>query len=185
VLVPDYPLAPAVTAKASFAMVEQVYKDLLTKVSAEKVIFMGASAGAGFALALAQKLKKEGLLQSEQVILLSPWLDTTMNNLDAVEAEKEDPWLSIEGLRGAGKLWAGELDGKDPLLSPIYRSVAGLVWCGRYSCTHWACPGNDEPTTEVPDTLPGRQRAFSGRASRNMGEDSSLCITRENEKMMG
>ncbi len=125
-VVPDYPLAPAVTAKASFTMVEEVYKDLLVKVPAEKIIFMGDSAGAGFALGLAQKLRDEGQPQPGQIILLSPWLDITMSNPDAVEAEKKDPWLDIEALRGAGKLWAGELDAKDPLLSPIYGPMQGL-----------------------------------------------------------
>lgn len=125
-VVPDYPLAPEVTAETSFLMVKQVYKKLIEKVPPEKVILMGDSAGGGFSLALAQKLREEGLPQPEQIILLSPWLDITMNNPEAAEAEKEDPWLSIEGLRGAGRLWAGEMGGKDPLLSPIYGTMEGL-----------------------------------------------------------
>ena len=126
VIVPDYPLAPETTAKISFSMVEASYKLLLDKTSSEKIILMGDSAGGGFALALAQKLRNGNLPLPLQIILLSPFLDASMLNPEIKSNEKKDPWLSVEGTKIAGKYWAGGLDVKNPLISPIYGSMEDL-----------------------------------------------------------
>ena len=126
VVVPDYPLAPENTAKTSFLMVEEAYQNLLEKTLADKIILMGDSAGGGFSIALVQKFKSDNMPLPQQIILLSPFLDATMVNPEIKANEKKDPWLSVEGTQMAGKYWAGDLDVKNPLISPIYGSMEGL-----------------------------------------------------------
>lgn len=125
-IVPDYPLAPTYTAADAFPFAEQVYSTTLQKAKPENILFMGDSAGAGFALGLAQKLHKEGKPQPAQIILLSPWLDLTLTNPGIKDVEKNDPMLEPEGLQMAGKAWAGHLDTKNYLVSPIYGDLEGL-----------------------------------------------------------
>ncbi|MHB1454879.1 MAG: alpha/beta hydrolase [Saccharofermentanales bacterium] len=126
VIAPDYPLAPEFTFKDTFAMVIPIYKKLVQKAGAENIILMGDSAGGGFALALAQKMKKEGMAQPAQIILLSPWLDITLENKAVIIEDENDPILSIKGLQDIGKAYAGNADPHDFMLSPINGPVEGL-----------------------------------------------------------
>lgn len=65
----------------------------------------------------------------------SPWLDLTMSNPDIYYIEK-DVLLDFEGLKGCGKLYAGELDLKDPLVSPIFGSLKYLSSIKVFVSTH-------------------------------------------------
>ncbi|HMG68099.1 MAG TPA: alpha/beta hydrolase, partial [Chitinophagaceae bacterium] len=123
---PDYPLAPDHNYKDSFEMVEALYQQLLDSINSNDLILMGDSAGGGFALALAQKLRNEQGVQPEQIILLSPWLDITLANPDILKIEKDDPYLKKEDLQQAGKLYAGDTSTDDYRLSPVNGSLNDL-----------------------------------------------------------
>jgi acetyl esterase/lipase len=123
---PDYPLAPKYTYQESFAMLDPLYKKLISMVSSNNFILMGDSAGGGFALALAQKMRDEHENQPKQIILLSPWLDLTLSNPDIKNIDPIDPFLGIEGLMRAGKAYAGNTKPDHYLLSPINGSLEGL-----------------------------------------------------------
>ncbi|WP_188133918.1 alpha/beta hydrolase fold domain-containing protein [Chitinophaga sp. CF418] len=123
---PDYPLAPAYTYKEAFTMVEAVYKQLTTKYDASRLILMGDSAGGGFALALAQKLKKDNVPVPARIILLSPWLDISLENPVINSLDPADPFLGVESLRQVGKLYAGGTGTDNHLLSPINGPLTGL-----------------------------------------------------------
>ena len=85
---------------------------------------MGDSAGGGFSLALAQEiLKTDSLDLPRRLILISPWVDVTGGD-DALQ--KYDTFLSNEVLRHVGADWAGELDPRDPIVSPLYGDMRGL-----------------------------------------------------------
>lgn len=116
---PDYPLAPEYTYKESFSMTEALYRQLVSTVHPADLILMGDSSGGGFALALAQKMKNELVAQPAQIILLSPWLDITLSNPHIKDIQGFEPFLGIEGLRRAGKLYAGDTPPEHYLLSPI------------------------------------------------------------------
>jgi len=124
-IVPDYPLAPFQSAIDAFKMIEEVYKHLLSIADADNIILMGDSAGGGLAMSFVQKLKKEDLPQPQQLIMISPWLDITNPDVDK-ELLKKDPMLEPDGARVAGKMWAGKLDTKNYLVSPIYGDFSGL-----------------------------------------------------------
>jgi acetyl esterase/lipase len=124
-IVPDYPLAPFQTALQAFDMLDLIYKQLLQENEPSKIIIMGDSAGGGMGLSFIQKLKIEGLPQPQQLIMISPWLDITNSNVDQ-ELLKKDPMLEPDGARVAGKMWAGTLDTRHYLVSPIYGDLSGL-----------------------------------------------------------
>lgn len=124
---PDYPLAPGHTYKDAFAMVSDVYKELIKTVDPAEFVLMGDSAGGGFALALAQLMRNENLPLPGQVILLSPWLDLSLSNPEIKDIDPSDFFLDVEGLKLAGKAYAGDTDPHHYLLSPINGSLERLA----------------------------------------------------------
>lgn len=135
-VLPDYPLAPNYNYLDTIAMVYNVYLDILKNKKEQEIIFMGDSAGAGLGLALAQKLKMDGLKQPDQIVLLSPWLDVTMQNKDALIIEKQDIILNINSLQMAGKLYAGDEPLSNSLISPINGSLTGIGKISVFIGTH-------------------------------------------------
>ena len=87
---------------------------------------MGDSAGGGFALALAQKMLTEGVVQPSQIILLSPWLDISLSNPLIEQLDMLDPFLGIEGLKLAAQAYAGDTSLNHYQLSPIHGPLDGL-----------------------------------------------------------
>jgi monoterpene epsilon-lactone hydrolase len=123
---PDYPLAPVYTYNESFEMVSELYKQLISTENTDDLIIMGDSAGGGFALALAQKMRNEKINHPGQIILLSPWLDITLTNPDITDIDPHDPFLGKESLQQAGKLYAGNMNPDYYLLSPINGPLDGV-----------------------------------------------------------
>jgi epsilon-lactone hydrolase len=123
---PDYPLAPTNTYRQSFAMVETIYKELISTINLDNFILMGDSAGGGFALALAQKMLMEGIGQPSRIILLSPWLDISLSNPLIGPLDILDPFLGIEGLKLAAQAYAGDTSLDHYQLSPINGPLEGL-----------------------------------------------------------
>jgi acetyl esterase/lipase len=136
IILPDYPLAPESTYKDTLEMVFEVYKDMLSSIDPKNIIFMGDSAGAGLALAMAQKMKIDDIQQPKQIILLSPWLDVSMSNPEAKTIEKRDVLLNIKSLRMAARSYAANTDLKNYLMSPIYGSMSGLAKISIFIGTH-------------------------------------------------
>ncbi|AQQ54984.1 hypothetical protein B0X71_03655 [Planococcus lenghuensis] len=137
VTVPIYPTVPNHHYEESFRKVLVQYKKLLQEVPTEKIVLMGDSAGGGFALALAQMLREEGLPQPGNLVLLSPWLDVTMSDLRQEELEKTDPILARYGGRKLGELWAGPRhDPRNPFVSPINGNLHGLAPITVFTGTH-------------------------------------------------
>jgi acetyl esterase/lipase len=126
ITVPDYPLPPTYHVHDVFAMVLPLYLRLAANVGPDNMTIMGDSAGGGMTLALAQKLRDEGEPQPSNLVLLSPWLDVTMPYDEIREFDKVDPFLGVQGLLDAGKLYANTMDRTDPMISPIYGSLKNL-----------------------------------------------------------
>ena len=126
IIAPDYPLAPGYTFKDSFAMASGLYQQIIAEIDPKDFIVMGDSAGGGFALALAQKMRNEGFSQPNRIILLSPWLDIRLENDDIDDIKNGDPFLEKQSLQDAGKLYAGDTDPSHYLLSPINGSFDNL-----------------------------------------------------------
>jgi len=59
-----------------------------------------------------------------RMVLLSPWLDLGMTNPNI--AFVQDPLLPLGPAQQIGRIWAGNLAINDPMVSPLYGSLAGL-----------------------------------------------------------
>jgi acetyl esterase/lipase len=124
VIVPDYPLAPEHSWRDSFsAMVDLAH--YTADDAASDCILMGDSSGGGFTLAVAQYLSAAGMAPLP-LVLITPFVDLTLTDPRSSALDSADPWHSIEGLREAGRLWAGEDDPKRPEVSPLFGKFAGL-----------------------------------------------------------
>lgn len=136
VFVPNYPLIPRGTHKEAHAFVDGIYQEILKTYKAENTIFMGDSAGGGLALSFAMSLRNDNRPQPSQLILLSPWLDITMQNKDIEPVRKKDKILDVKGLKMAGELYAKDLDKQHYLVSPIYGDLKGLSPISTFIGTH-------------------------------------------------
>lgn len=128
VVLPDYPLTPKYNYKDVFNMIEPIYKKMLQKVESKNIIVMGDSAGGGMALALCENLQKQEIIQPNQIILISPWLDVTLENSKIDEIQNKDKKLNKETLKIAGLAYSNgkEEELKNYLISPLYGNVENL-----------------------------------------------------------
>ncbi|MDD3859816.1 MAG: alpha/beta hydrolase [Bacteroidales bacterium] len=136
IIVPDYPLAPSSNYIDAYNMLDEIYKMLMSETDSQNIIFMGDSAGAGLALAFAQKLSQDVKPQPEQLILISPWLDVSMTNPEIDAVQKKDPVLNAKTLVMAGEKWAANSELNNYLISPIYGDLKGLPLISIFIGTH-------------------------------------------------
>ncbi|GGZ71656.1 esterase [Streptomyces subrutilus] len=123
VVVPAYVLAPRGTADRTVPVAADLLSGLIASGGAGGTVLLGDGAGAGLALAAAQRLRERTGAQPSRIVLVSPWLDVTMSRPEQAEIGAPDR----EGLREAGRLYAGTLPPDDPRVSPLYGSFAGLA----------------------------------------------------------
>ncbi|WP_158895208.1 alpha/beta hydrolase fold domain-containing protein [Amycolatopsis anabasis] len=126
VTLPIYPLAPRFDHTKTVPMVEAVYERVLDGCPPEHRIISGDSAGAGLALAVAQRLRADRRPQPARLVLFSPWLDVTMEDPVSALIDERDPMLGVPGLREAGRMYADQADPHDPEISPINADFTGL-----------------------------------------------------------
>jgi len=124
VYMPLYPLTPHATYEDGYAFLDAVYEQVLSE--GKPIYMMGDSAGGGFSLAYAEYLRDKQQPMPDKLVLFSPWTDISMENPNIKALEEVDPDLRIYGTAEIGKLWAGDLDTKDPLVSPIYGALEDL-----------------------------------------------------------
>lgn len=126
VIAPAYRLIPFGTCKDAFDLIVPMYKQYAVNYPNRKIIIMGDSSGGGLALALVEYFSAEGIRMPDETILLSPWLDVSMENPDISAYISKDPWLTVPWLTVCGRHWAGSYDLHDYRVSPIFGDVAGL-----------------------------------------------------------
>lgn len=124
VVVPLYPLAPRHAGLTALTLVSQVYA--AEAAAGPPMIVMGDSAGGGLALALAGWIRDQPLPPPALLVLLSPWVDVEIPHPDAVRLQAVDPMLTLDGLRRAGRAYAGPLGGAHPVISPARADPRGL-----------------------------------------------------------
>lgn len=136
IVVVDYPLVPQHHAEESYVYLENYYKEFVKEHGHKEIIFMGDSAGGGLAIAFAQYVRDNHLKQPAKVIAMSPWLDLSMSNPEIPSIEKLDKLLASDSLQKAGKLYAGNMNIKDPRISPIYGNFKDLKNLSIFIGTH-------------------------------------------------
>lgn len=130
----EYPLSPEYTIMEALDFSLKAYASLAQK-SQRDMILVGDSAGGGLALALSQSLvKASNVRQPKKITLLSPWLDASFQSMPSLELQASDLMLSVEALKDVATRYAGELEVKNPLISPLFGDFSGLgeigVWYG-------------------------------------------------------
>ncbi len=136
IFVPIYPKAPDNQYTAAIESVLKVYQHLLKIAKPENMVIMGDSAGGGLSLAFAQYLLEQELPQPKDIILLSPWLDITLNNPQVLAMIDKEPMLNWDMLVEAGKSYAGETSRSHYLVSPIHGEIKNLGKISLFIGTH-------------------------------------------------
>lgn len=127
VIMPIYPKIPHATYKETFELLEEIYRyELDQKMSSERIVIMGDSAGGQIALSFAQYLKTLDLPQPSDIVMISPVLDGTFSHPKIHSYEKIDPMLAVAGSKYLISLWADKLSLTDWRVSPIYGTFNGL-----------------------------------------------------------
>lgn len=126
IIAPDYPLAPKYSWAHAYRMLRNMWERIESEIPAASLTLMGDSAGGGLALGFCQMLRDEGRALPASLVMLSPWLDVTMDNPAIEIIEDKDPFLSVEGLRKAGLAWAHGANPRKPAISPLYGDMTNL-----------------------------------------------------------
>jgi acetyl esterase/lipase len=118
----DYRLAPENPYPAAIDDALTVYRSLSGR---SPIVIVGESAGGGLALALAQRIRDEGLPMPVGVAAVMPWADLTQTSA-SFDLNRGRDMLSREGLTRSAHLYAGPISLDDPLVSPAFGSFAGF-----------------------------------------------------------
>jgi len=124
-LVPIYPLVPHGTYREAFDLLERVFASCRQRHPERGVVLMGDSAGGGLALSLCGHLAEKGMRPPERLILFSPWVDIELDNPLIRDYVNKDAFIS-PSLRVYGRAWAGDLDSRDPRVSPLFGDLSGV-----------------------------------------------------------
>ena len=134
IVAPAYHLAPYADHARAYDDLSGLYHDLRARDPDRCVVLMGDSAGGGLALGLAEYLAQQGDPLPRRLILLSPWVDVSMDNPQIGAYVSVDPILHLELVTVHGRYWAGEADTHDWMVSPLYGDMTGLppvtIYCG-------------------------------------------------------
>lgn len=122
----NYPKAPENKITFISKNIDEIYFKAKEKYSPSNICIIGDSVGGTLVTSLVQRLIKRKIELPKKIILISPVMDASMSNPKIKEIEKIDPMLSLNGVLSAKKMCSGNLDLKNPIISPIYESFEGF-----------------------------------------------------------
>jgi len=122
VVLPDYRLAPEFPFPAALHDAAAVYAALV-KDSVGKVIASGDSAGGGLATSLVVACATLGLSRPPALILISPWLDLTVEAETYTSRAASDKLFSREAANEGSTQYLQGLSPQDPLASPLFADL--------------------------------------------------------------
>jgi len=126
-LMVEYRLAPEHPYPAALNDAVAAYEYLLReRVSPEKIVIAGDSAGGGLTVALLQYLRDRGMPTPAGAVCLSPWLDLSCSISSLSKTIKQDPLVSPSRIRYFAKHYAGNSDRTQPGLSPLFGELDNL-----------------------------------------------------------
>jgi epsilon-lactone hydrolase len=122
-----YPKTPENDHVAIIAAAVDAYDVLVDRYGAQNIVVGGDSAGGGLTATLLTVLRDTERPQPHAAVLISPWLDVSMSDPAAAAQAGTDLILTIEAAVGAGRLYAGDRDPHDALVSPVFATTSGLA----------------------------------------------------------
>jgi acetyl esterase/lipase len=126
VIAVGYRLAPEHPFPAGLDDAYGVYNHLLgAGTDPSSVVLLGDSAGGGLATALFLRLRDEGGFLPSGGVLLSPWLDLTLEGESVSAMAAVDPMVNASDLTKSAGAYGGDRL-REPRVSPIFGDFAGL-----------------------------------------------------------
>lgn len=125
VTVPLYGLAPEHTVEDATPFLDAVYQRLLDEGAADTIRVGGDSAGGNIALAQVMHWRDLGLPLPARVFLFAPAPDIAFAD-PAIAALDPFDGLDLDAVRQWGRYWTGDLDPRDPILSPLHGTFDDL-----------------------------------------------------------
>lgn len=122
----DYPKGPESKMVETTKNIDAVYAKALETYPASNIILMGDSAGGNLILTLTQRLIEKKLPLPKRLIAISPAFDASLTNPEIDAVDPLDCMLSKKGVSSAKKMCQGNLEMKDPMMSPLYGSFKGF-----------------------------------------------------------
>ncbi|MES1990751.1 MAG: alpha/beta hydrolase [Pseudomonadota bacterium] len=123
----DYRLAPENVFPAGLDDCVAAYQGLLASgVPASSIIVGGDSAGGNLTLALALRLKDEGIALPAALVCLSPATDMTSSGESVKTNAKADTFFTPEMMATLEARYFPGQDPKNPYLSPLFGDMTGL-----------------------------------------------------------
>jgi epsilon-lactone hydrolase len=126
VVVPEYRLAPAHGYPAALDDARAVLNALLSEADPASIVLSGDSAGGGLALALILAMRDAGDPLPAGCILMSPWLDLTIDRRSRPALVRKDLLLSPPWLEACAAAYADPSQWPDPQVSPLRTRHNGL-----------------------------------------------------------
>jgi epsilon-lactone hydrolase len=126
-LIVSYRLLPEGVHPAPLDDVLAAYRSLLDEgIVAERVAFIGDSAGGALALTTQLRARDERLPLPAAAMLLSPWLDMEVTGETMLSNSGKDALFSKPWVEQMAATFVGESDAQDPYASPLYADLTGL-----------------------------------------------------------
>lgn len=129
-IVPEFRLPPSSSFPAGIEDLESVFRSFFIQDEVEghfkkdksersttKVIVMADGSGASLAFGVIQKLNRENLSRIKNIILFSPWLDFSQDNVIFTDKKARDEVLSVESIRRAIDEYTYNSNHNNPLVS--------------------------------------------------------------------
>ena len=123
----DYRMAPEHPFPAAVDDATAAYRWLLAQgYKPGKIVISGDSAGGGLTLATLIALRDAKTPLPAAAVPISPWADLEGKGVSIQTRAATDPMVDKESLLRMAKLYAGDHDPKNPLISPIHADYRGI-----------------------------------------------------------
>ena len=127
VFAPDYRLAPEHPCPAAVEDIVAAYRWFKQHQPDEPVVALADSAGASVLLAALQRVRDEGEALPEGIVLLSPWVDLSLQSWSVVAASLlGSTGSTMEALGLMAHLYLQGQPATDPVASPVFGDFSGF-----------------------------------------------------------